>query len=316
MKFPIALEWTISEKKLKALKENEGLSSKEFSVAGLSSYFLLIYPNGNNEENRGQTWIYLHFQNVVKIKAECVVSIPSANSSRNFNFVYTKDEGRGCWSCLSNKLFDPQKKFIVDGKMVIKVKGFVESEINPVPISKDTLKSDDLGDSLWNDGNEDFTIIVKNQNIKAHKTVLANRSSVFATMFKTEFKEGQENKVELTDFSFKVVEFGSKRCYYKCDFNTMNIEDNMLLLQFFEKYNMEKFKAELENYLVQNITVSNVCSFVKCSQLSNSPKLEKVCIDFLLKWMKNSTPVLDIDSLDNDFALRLLEMSFYNRCST
>uniref|UniRef100_A0A914XRE5 BTB domain-containing protein n=1 Tax=Panagrolaimus superbus TaxID=310955 RepID=A0A914XRE5_9BILA len=135
-------------------------------------------------------------------------------------------------------------------------------------------------------------------------------------MFKSEFKEGQENKVVITDFPFKVVEFGIKSCYIKTEFNTMKMEENILLLQFFEKYNMEKYKAELEIYLIHKISVSNVCSLVKCSELSNSPKLEKYCTEFLLNCMKNSTPVLDIDSLDPNFALRLFKMAFFNRCDT
>uniref|UniRef100_A0A914XTI3 BTB domain-containing protein n=1 Tax=Panagrolaimus superbus TaxID=310955 RepID=A0A914XTI3_9BILA len=180
--------------------------------------------------------------------------------------------------------------------MIIKMKGFVKSEIKSIVAApKNTLMADELGNSLWNDENKDITITVKEenkqQNIEVHKLVLAHRSSVFATMFKSEFKEGQENKVEITDFPFEVVEFGIKSCYIKTEFDTIKMEENILLLQFFDKYNMEKYKAELEINLIQKITVSNVCSLVKCSELSNSPKLEKHCTEFLLNCMKHSTPV-------------------------
>uniref|UniRef100_A0A914XXW2 BTB domain-containing protein n=1 Tax=Panagrolaimus superbus TaxID=310955 RepID=A0A914XXW2_9BILA len=298
MQFPIALEWTINAEKLKVLRENECVESKKFEVCGLSplTYCLEIWPNGCDEKRRGKTCIFLRFRNVDKTQVDFILSIESAKWEYKISNVYTKPTGCGSSCCPSDELFDPAKKFIVDEKMIIKVKGFVKSEIMPIVAApKNTIMADDLGNSMWNDENKDFTITVKEKNkqqdLKAHKNVLALRSSVFATMFKSEFKEGQENKVEITDFPFKVVEFGIKSCYIKTEFDTIKMEKNILLLQFFEKYNMEKFKAELENYLIHKISVSNVCSLVKCSELSNSPKLEKHCTEFLLNCMKHSTPV-------------------------
>uniref|UniRef100_A0A914QBG9 BTB domain-containing protein n=1 Tax=Panagrolaimus davidi TaxID=227884 RepID=A0A914QBG9_9BILA len=138
---------------------------------------------------------------------------------------------------------------------------------------------------------------------------IAARFSVFATMFKSDYTESQENKVKITDFPFEVVKFGIKRCYFNVEFNTLVMENNILLLQFFEKYGMEDFKKELENYSIKETTTSNVCSIVNCSLFENSQRLESYCTYFLLKCIKNSTPVPNYASLNNEFAISLLGKS-------
>ena len=60
-------------------------------------------------------------------------------------------------------------------------------------LSKDYLQL------LETSNNADFTFIVRGQTLKAHKAILAARSTYFANMFRADMKENLTNKVEVPD---------------------------------------------------------------------------------------------------------------------
>uniref|UniRef100_A0A914XT19 BTB domain-containing protein n=1 Tax=Panagrolaimus superbus TaxID=310955 RepID=A0A914XT19_9BILA len=103
--------------------------------------------------------------------------------------------------------------------------------------------SDALGLQLWKQNeSKDFTIIVDEKEIDAHKNVLAARSLVFARMFESGMKEAEENKVEIKDFPFEIVEAAIKLCYHHSLVPYITLNDKMLILQFFNKYDIQSLK--------------------------------------------------------------------------
>jgi len=54
----------------------------------------------------------------------------------------------------------------------------------------------------------DITLVVNNQKLNAHKSVLASNSDYFDRMFTSNFKERDQDNVEIniTDFSFETLE--------------------------------------------------------------------------------------------------------------
>uniref|UniRef100_A0A914PS15 MATH domain-containing protein n=1 Tax=Panagrolaimus davidi TaxID=227884 RepID=A0A914PS15_9BILA len=166
--FPIALEWTIAEERLNALKNsinNEYLQSQKFTVILSSNvqYFIKIYPNGDTDERRGKTWVFLYLDlgNEKKVKAEYKFSIWS--SKLKLNYVFEKSTGWGVSCCTTDELFDPTNKFIVDGKLTLKVKGILKTEKvetnNEMGFFQTKLKWIKNLCNLWNIGFEDFAIV-------------------------------------------------------------------------------------------------------------------------------------------------------------
>ena len=153
------MEWKISDEKLRnAADKSTSVSSKRYktSIPGVE-YRLVIYPNGHNERNRGQVWIFL-FTNlrVNKIMVDWTISIKSASYKKSEKLCYSK-------ICNLPDLFNPDKKFIVDGKMTIKLKGTLKA----VDLKrKSTSEICTLGEMLSERKDMDFVITVGSEVVK------------------------------------------------------------------------------------------------------------------------------------------------------
>uniref|UniRef100_A0A914Q2A1 BTB domain-containing protein n=1 Tax=Panagrolaimus davidi TaxID=227884 RepID=A0A914Q2A1_9BILA len=112
-----------------------------YNIPGLQ-YFLAIYPTGEDEQERGETWLKLHVNGSIerKITAEFTLSVESANFSRNSNYVYDGHQRHGPFLCKTEEFFDSKSKYFGNGEVTIKVKGIFKAKrpstsITSAPIS-------------------------------------------------------------------------------------------------------------------------------------------------------------------------------------
>uniref|UniRef100_A0A914PGF2 Uncharacterized protein n=1 Tax=Panagrolaimus davidi TaxID=227884 RepID=A0A914PGF2_9BILA len=174
---PFAYQWEIPENQLIPLKDKiSGLfKSRTISYVSGIEYHFYIYPNGYGEENRGkmQIGLYMKFgdgnsnlSKKMKVQAVFTILIESANISKYVEFYYEQTGGLGQPIIGTKDFYNPEKKFFVDGKLIIKVYGTFKFETSDA-IEKQKWNGAVLGDKLWEkDESKDFTISVENKEIK------------------------------------------------------------------------------------------------------------------------------------------------------
>uniref|UniRef100_A0AC34FYU9 BTB domain-containing protein n=1 Tax=Panagrolaimus sp. ES5 TaxID=591445 RepID=A0AC34FYU9_9BILA len=316
---PFAMKWPIEETVLREWKENKPgkfLSSGWFSYSNDSDieYAVYIYPHGGVEEGtEEETWIGLNFHrkntSFLTVKADYNISIRTANYDADMIQAADSDK-----CCIATKdFFDPEKKFIVDEKVFIEFEGVLSYETEMPAVDEPIFNSSDtLCLDLWKqEDNKDFTIVVDKKEITAHKCVLVARSSVFRAMFQSGMKEAKENKVFIKDFDFNIVEAAIKSCYHQSLVEYTSLEDKLNFLQFYDKYDIQSLKDPLEIYLMSVINEFTVCRITNAALLSNVPKLETKCAEFLQTCLDEKHPVTNFDLLDKDFVFNLVKNSLF-----
>uniref|UniRef100_A0AC34FRV4 BTB domain-containing protein n=1 Tax=Panagrolaimus sp. ES5 TaxID=591445 RepID=A0AC34FRV4_9BILA len=206
---PISMQWKIKEDDLKAKKESNGyLRSKRFNILSFSNvkYFLSVYPNFKKVKNLAETHLFLNIELGAEKAVEAMYdfSIETANFCYITQYIFQKSTGIGTILCPVDDLFNKFKGYIVDGFLTINFNGILMIEKDRAALELNCINGLEI-DAMQCYQEKDFTIIVGEKEIKAHKKVLMNASPVFTGMFESGMKESIENKmvIEEEEFSFE-----------------------------------------------------------------------------------------------------------------
>uniref|UniRef100_A0AC34F8F8 BTB domain-containing protein n=1 Tax=Panagrolaimus sp. ES5 TaxID=591445 RepID=A0AC34F8F8_9BILA len=256
------------------------------------------------ENGEKQTLLYLNIEmeKKKKIDVSYSLSINTSDFKNEMYYMLEESDGSECALCPTKDLFDPIKGYFVDGYLTINLNGIFTM-----------------------DADNDFMIVVGNQEINVHKQVLMDSSSVFNGMFESGWKESIENKIFVEDFSFVIVDAAVKLCYGFDVPQNFTYEDMLSLYRFADKYEMKRIMASfnfftkiitlifqdlVENYLIENLSTSNVVQLIHFSKFLNASKIYQTCIDLVLKCSEKHIPVLGLESLDKEFRLMLFSKTF------
>uniref|UniRef100_A0A914Z8L9 BTB domain-containing protein n=1 Tax=Panagrolaimus superbus TaxID=310955 RepID=A0A914Z8L9_9BILA len=278
IKSPFIYAWKIPESQIQRLQSsvNGFVTSDVFHVFNLSGvkYFFEFYPNGRNE-NREKAEIFLYFDpgKDRRIEVFFKVSIESADISIKCSQVFEAFERKGIICRKTKHLFNSEKKFFIDGFLVIKIEGTLK-------VKKDAASENRIFDNgklnLWEqkNNNKNFIIVVGGKEIEVHKNVLASESIIFGNYFASITADSVFHKVEITDYPYHIVETAVKFCYYRNFVTPLTLEDVMLLLQFFDEYKADLLKRQFEEFLVSQISISTV---FRLSKMFSKNLMQKCC---------------------------------------
>ncbi|XP_043286051.1 TD and POZ domain-containing protein 1-like [Venturia canescens] len=134
----------------------------------------------------------------------------------------------------------------------------------------------------------DVTFVLGDQEMSAHKTVLAAQSKVFEAMFSNEMVEKEESKVVIVDTEMKVFEKFLNYFYTEDVSDLAEVVDGMIILA--DKYQVDDLKALCENHMVKNLSVLSVVKYLFIADKFYCAELKQKCIELLQKsWVGTLT---------------------------
>jgi speckle-type POZ protein len=119
------------------------------------------------------------------------------------------------------------------------------------------------------------------QTVGAHVDILSAGSSVFSSMFRSEFQESQTKKVNIIDIDIEV--FRQLLIYLYTGSAPKLAEENMtqLLFEVADKYNIDNLKTECTDALLKRVNLDNAISLLIWSHIHSVAKLKEATLKFL-----------------------------------
>uniref|UniRef100_A0A914PMW0 BTB domain-containing protein n=1 Tax=Panagrolaimus davidi TaxID=227884 RepID=A0A914PMW0_9BILA len=316
---PISMEWKIKEYDLKVEMEesdNGHVFSETVVVSTFPevSYYLSFIPKRIKDE-KSMTKVSLHVESENEEKIETVYDfcIDSVNYRDGCREIFEPETvGCGFVVCSTADLFDPSKKFMVDGVLTINLNGILMVERDQLFTLK-VFKTFALKSALKR-YDKNFMIVVGNKNIQVHKQVLIDASHVWAEMLKFEMTEAIENKTVIQDFPFKIVDISIKLLYGRSILLKNSLEDMLLLYKFGHKFRIKIIMDLIEEHLIKEISSANVVNLLKFSSPDalNVIKLHQKCINYFIKCLKQTTPIYAAESLGEAFLASMVLKSLHS----
>lgn len=122
---------------------------------------------------------------------------------------------------------------------------------------------------LFDDSFSDVTLVIDDQEIKAHKIILASASKVFRAMFNSDMQERESSRVVIKDTEFKVIQSMIKFIYTK----VFDTKFAVQLLFAANYYDIAELHNEAVKHCIKRLTARNAKKFAFFGEINNSNEL-------------------------------------------
>uniref|UniRef100_A0AC34GD87 BTB domain-containing protein n=1 Tax=Panagrolaimus sp. ES5 TaxID=591445 RepID=A0AC34GD87_9BILA len=162
----------------------------------------------------------------------------------------------------------------------------------------------------------------------AHKLVLKRRSTKFAKLLDQLEKDKKskprsptsssstaaDDKLHIHHSTFETVKEGVMYCYDLQCSDILSADSASKLLIFSNEFEIKDLKKNIEEFCIENLSVSNAIAFANASIQAKSESLKQKCFEFLLTCMKDGTAVKNIEKINAEMKETLFFKSFYAKC--
>lgn len=164
----------------------------------------------------------------------------------------------------------------------------------------------------------DVTFVFENEEVKAHKLILAARSEEFKKLFEPEMSNRRDARIDINDVELSVfkimVEF-----IYSCKLDIFDFKLLKMVLQAAHSYGIKSLVDLCAYRLSTFLTILNVLEILVVADRINENSLKNDCIQFI---SFHSGETLDsgefqqIKENNKDLAIEVLEYTLRNKpCS-
>uniref|UniRef100_A0AC35F8Q6 BTB domain-containing protein n=1 Tax=Panagrolaimus sp. PS1159 TaxID=55785 RepID=A0AC35F8Q6_9BILA len=281
----IKMKWRLKEDDVRNVQGHLNSYILSSTIPGLR-YKLRLTPNHRNT-NVVKVSLICIFLTTMKIKGTFTIFVKSASSQFTVsNEIYDiANVGWGREFCKTAELFNPDKKFFVDGIMEIEMDGVLKPEGG---IKRKAPESFSLAKHLW------------------------EISSVFQDELKQVGKRAAKKKIILPDFSFEIFNVAVEFMYER-DINELVTEEIAAeVLRFADKYKIVPLHEAVQHLLIEKLSETNVCKLANISVTAKAKDLQEFCICFLLKFFGKNIIINDINQLDAKIAAEVGRRSLFS----
>uniref|UniRef100_A0AC35GYC4 BTB domain-containing protein n=1 Tax=Panagrolaimus sp. PS1159 TaxID=55785 RepID=A0AC35GYC4_9BILA len=302
--------WSINKMAFRNVRKVE---SDIFTAEDISYSFIL---NNKHRTDKEKMYFYMYVEVPHGKTVEVEYTFKCGNYTKHFKYFFpqTSLHGSNCFCCKNY-----QEKYVKSGWMDIAVSGVFKianapppSTSPPAPVSTVVAESPvpSLPASLLSMDSEkvveftqkhDFIVIVEDQEIRAHKSILRQHMTLFDTVFKVESPEHKIN-----DLSFDVVKAAIGFCYGH-EIPSFDIQKLIALFKFCQVNGMNDLLAVVENEMSSKINASNAVLLANTSLKIRADKLHENCIKFLLE--NSLCKGIDFKGLDISLKAELFDRS-------
>lgn len=200
-------------------KVGESTESPEFELCG-KQWQLRIFPGGSLEAHSNFISFYLASKSTTQTRASYKLILKNQNPGGNDEIFASagirKFEAKGIqvdgWGrdkfIATSQLKESWTGLCLNDTVIFKVEITVYGGLSPItPCLTNGIPIITLSQSLYDayqnpkETFADITIIINDENILVHKSILCARSNVFKAMFNSNMKESNTNKIIIDDIS-------------------------------------------------------------------------------------------------------------------
>ncbi|XP_014225944.1 speckle-type POZ protein B-like [Trichogramma pretiosum] len=300
--------WTIKNYRLIKSKVGEPIASPKFGVGSDNKqYFTLqLYPAGSSEKYTDISLFLKPITDSTKKpnKLVCRWTLSAINNKKvvrkstlHHDFATTEFHGRGLsFYELKNieELISSENTVTIQCELEV-FKKYESSLDVDIINNKDQMNNKvNLDSLLLSEEFSDVKLITSDDNdIPAHKNILAVASPVFRAMFTHDMLENKGNSVEITDTPYNIL-VEMLRFIYTGDIVSTKTDIVLEILAVADKYQVDNLKIMCEKILSANLSTKNAIEILSAAQKYNAMDLESNVHNFL---KLNSKSIIDPEKI-------------------
>ncbi|PAA92725.1 hypothetical protein BOX15_Mlig026858g2 [Macrostomum lignano] len=305
--YSVRFKWTISNwDYVSMLGSGDKLSSSLFWSPEKPEIkcCMNLYPDGIDRDARGYLSLFLEVKEVNGVSiSETTCQIPSKFDlilleKRNNDVEMEVQFGKKHLQHMFNKEENDWgfKRFVEKGKLrgtslsvICNLDFILKGEYQHVCSSAVAAPSgdnlaclaEDMASLLEDHTFADISIGIGETVFRAHKTVLAARSSVFKAMFAHRCKESSSNRVDICDTSPETWRHVMRFLYTGNMGVEHRVEDLAEILKVADKYEVNSLKAACADLLARQICFDNFEEILLLAHMHKAAGLKQACCQFM-----------------------------------